>query len=87
MRIEAALGRGVLKVAQDMQEADMSATDMITILTPILRSTGKDLNDKDVGNIIWEQGFAEALRAVAEVMAFILTSGSNEGNVVEAGSQ
>lgn len=84
MRIETALGRGILKVANELQDANMSAMEMVTILTPILRSSGKDLSEKDVGNLIWENGIAEGLRCIAEVIAFILSSGSDEGNVMGA---
>ncbi len=83
MRIEAAIGKSILKVANSLQQADMSSQEMIMILTPVLRSSGQDLKDKDVGNLIWEAGFTEGLRAVAEVIAFII-SGGNEGNVMEA---
>lgn len=79
MRIEASIGKGILKVAQGLSESEMSATEMVAILTPILRSSGKDLKDKDVANIIWDAGFAEGLKAVAEVIAFIIRG--NEGNV------
>ena len=82
MRIETAIGKGILKVAQGLSVGEMSATEMVAILTPILRSGGKDLKEKDVANIIWEAGFAEGLKAVAEVIAFVI--GGNEGNEAEA---
>lgn len=83
MRIEASIGKGILKVAQGLSEGEMSATEMIAILTPILRSSGKDLKDKDVSNIVWDAGFAEGLKAVAEVIAFVIGgAGGNEGNEV-----
>ena len=84
MRIETALGRGILKIAGDLQDANMSALEMITILLPVLRSSGRDFTEKQVGELIWEHGFAEGLKAIAEIMAFMLTKGNNEGNVVEA---
>lgn len=83
MRIETATGKGILKIANGLQEADMSALEMVSILTPVLRTSGKDLKDKDVANLIWEAGFADGLRVIAEVIAFII-SGGDEGNVAKA---
>ena len=83
MRIETATGKGILKIASGLQEADMSALEMVAILTPVLRSSGKDLKDKDVSSLIWEAGFADSLRAIAEVITFVI-SGGDEGNVAKA---
>lgn len=83
MRIETALGKSILKLANSLSEADMSTQEMLSVLTPVLRSSGQDLKEKDVASLIWEAGFPEGMRAVAEVIAFVITGG-NEGNVVEA---
>ena len=83
MRIESSVGRGVLKVAQQLSEGDMSATNMVAILTPILRTSGKDYSEKDVANLIWENGFSEGLKAVAEVIAYIISGGTPMGNEAE----
>ena len=48
MRIETSVGKGILKIAQGLSEGDMSATSMVAILTPILRTTGKDYSEKEV---------------------------------------
>ena len=85
MRIEQNCGRGILTIANGLSKAEMSAQDMIAILTPILRSSGEDLKDRDVGRIIWEAGITEGLRVIAEVIAFIIGGDDNEGNVVAAG--
>ena len=83
MRIETALGKSILKLANSLSEADMSTQEMLSVLTPVLRSSGQDLKEKDVASLIWEAGFPEGMRAVAEVIAFVITGGT-EGNVVEA---
>ena len=77
MRVEANTGRGILKIANGLQDADLSAQDMVSIITPILRSSGADLKDKDVQKLIWEAGFAEGIRLVAEVIVFIIGDGDN----------
>jgi hypothetical protein len=80
MRIETSVGKGILKIAQGLSEGDVSATSMVAILTPILRTTGKDYSEKEVSAIIWENGFAEGLKAVAEVIAYIISGGNPMGN-------
>lgn len=85
MRIETNLNKSILAVANSLQSADMTAQQMIGFLTPVLRSSGEDVKDADVKKMIWEAGMADALRVIAEVIAFIL--GANEGNVTEAASE
>ena len=85
MRIEQNCGRGILTIANGLSNAEMSAQDMISILTPVLRSCGEDLKDKDVGRIIWDAGLTEGLRVIAEVIAFIIGGEDQEGNVAAAG--
>ena len=87
MRIETNLGKGVLKIAQELQNAEMSATQMVSILTPVLRSSGADLKDRDVANLIWEAGFAEGLKIIAEIIVFVIGAGDDEGNVLKAVGQ
>ena len=87
MRIETNVGRGILKIAQGLQDAEMSAAEMISILTPVLRSSGADLKDREVGNIIWDAGFAEGLRVIAEIIVSIIGGDDNEGNELKAVKQ
>jgi len=82
MRIEANAGRGILKIANGLQDADLSAADMVSILTPVIRSSGTDVKDRDVQKMIWDAGFSEGIRAVAEVIVHII--GGDEGNEMEA---
>ena len=84
MRIEQNCGRGILTIANGLSKAEMSTQDMVSIMTPVLRSSGEDLKDNDVGKIIWEAGLTEGLRVIAEVVAFII-GGEDQGNVVAAG--
>jgi hypothetical protein len=82
MRIEGNAGRGILKIANGLQDADLSAADMVSILTPVIRSSGTDVKDRDVQKMIWDAGFSEGIRAVAEVIVHII--GGDEGNEMEA---
>lgn len=80
IRIETAIGKSILKVASDLQNADMTALQMVAFLTPVLRSSGEDIREKDVQALLWEAGLPEGLRAIAEVIAFIIGGSDNEGN-------
>lgn len=86
MRIETNIGGALLKLANNMQSADISAAQIIQVLTPVIRSSGEDVKDADVKRIVWDAGIAEGLRAVAEVIAFIVSGGEAvvEGNDLEA---
>jgi hypothetical protein len=72
MRIEQNIGGSLLKLATKMQEADISAAQVVSILTPVIRSSGKDIKDNDVKKLVWDAGVTEGVRAVAEIIAFIV---------------
>ena len=86
MRIETAIGKSIIKLANTMQEGDMTALEMVAFLTPVLRSSGADVKDRDVQKIIWEAGITNAMMSVAEVITFIVAGNDDEGNEVEAAS-
>ena len=84
MRIERQLGKGIVKIAQSLSEADISASDIIAILTPVIRAGGNSIDDKEVGNAVWEAGLAQGIAACSEILAQALGAGGNEGNDDEA---
>jgi hypothetical protein len=85
MRIETNIGRSLLKIANDMQTGDISGLQIISILTPVIRSSGSDVKDADVKKLVWEAGVAEGLRCVAEVIAFVLGGADDDaGNEQQA---
>jgi len=84
IRIETAIGKSILKVASDLQNADMTALQMVAFLTPVLRSSGEDIREKEVQNLLWQAGLPDGLRVIAEVIAFIIGGSDNEGNEVAA---
>lgn len=81
MRIERQLGKGIVKIAQRLSEADISVTDILTIITPVIRAGGNDIKEKDLQPIIWEAGLTEGIRVCGEVIAIALGHEENEGNV------
>jgi DhnA family fructose-bisphosphate aldolase class Ia len=86
MRIERSLGKGIVKIAQSMSEADVSVTDIVAILTPVIRAGGNDVSEKDVGEAIWDAGLAQGIAVCGEVLGQALGAGGDEGNEEEAGA-
>jgi|TARA_Y100000114_G_scaffold149650_1_gene164068 hypothetical protein len=80
LRIEQACGLSVLKIAQALSEGALTTTQIISILTPVIRGGGNDVNEKDIGNAIWDGGLAEAIKCVGEIVGVILSAGGDEGN-------
>jgi hypothetical protein len=80
MRIETSVGLGVLRIAQDLSRGDISASKIVSILTPVLRTSGKDFSEKEVGALVWEGGLTQGLQTVAEVMGHIISGGGSVGN-------
>lgn len=85
MRIEQNLGGSLLKLANQMQDADISGFQMVSILTPVLRSSGADLKDADVKKVIWDAGVTASITAVAEIIAFIVGGDQDEVGNEQAG--
>lgn len=84
MRIETALGKGVVKIAHSLQDADISLMEIVAIITPVIRAGGNDVTEKDIGQAVFEAGLAEGMRVAAEVLATALTAGNQSGNEVVA---
>ena len=84
MRIESALGKGVVKIAHSLQDADISLFEIVAILTPVIKAGGNDVNEKDIGQAIFEAGLADGMRVAAEILAVALQAGNSSGNEVVA---
>jgi len=79
VKIETAVGCGIIKLAQKMGEADIRMTDIIHVLLQALRGGGNDLKEKDIINIVQDVGIIEATKCVAELVTKSLTADSDEG--------
>lgn len=84
MRIERQMGKGIVKIAQSLSDADISTFEIVQILTPVIRAGGNDVDEKKVGKEIWDAGLATGMAACAEVVASALGAGGDEGNEGEA---
>ena len=84
MRIEQSCGMGIVKVTQALSEGSLTTSQMIAIITPVIRAGGNDISDKQVGEVIWSAGVASGITAVGSVLTSIVSSGGDEGNEEQA---
>lgn len=84
MRIENALGMGIIEVAQNMGNGSSKISEIAVILEQGLRGGGNDLKMRDIQNIMREAGIIESMRAASEIIASGLGSDAveddDEGN-------
>lgn len=85
MRIERSLGKGIIKIASSLSEADISTEQIVNIITPVVRAGGNDIKDVDIKKDLWDAGLAEGIRVCSEIIALVLNAGEDVGNVEEAG--
>ncbi len=78
IQIEDSTGCGIIKLAQNMSEADIKMKDLISVLTPALRGGGNDLQENDVKKLVGEVGIVDSAKAVAQLLTSTLTSNSSE---------
>lgn len=83
-RIETACGQGVVRIAQTLSAGELTTTQMVSILTPVIRAGGNDVSEKKVGEALWDAGLADGMRSIGEILSQVLTSGDDEGNEKEA---
>lgn len=83
VRIESTLGCGLVKIAQRLQEGDLRVSDLLSIITPVVRAGGNDIDQKQIGDVVWQAGLAEGMRVAGEILAMALTAG--EAGKEEAG--
>ena len=87
MRIENSLGKGVVKVAQSMSEGDITISELLAIIKPVIASGGSKIEDKELSQIVWNAGLTEGIRVASEILATALLAGqqgNSEGNVEQA---
>ena len=78
VRIETSLGTPILQLATKVSEANLSVTEISYILFTAIKGGGKDITEKEVNNLIWQVGFADAIRSVGEIIAMALSAGENK---------
>ena len=80
IKIETALGCGIIRTAQKMAEGDVILNDVVQILLPALRGGGNDFKEKDIHNLIQETGIVASTVVAANLLAQTLTEDSEENS-------
>lgn len=84
IRIEQSCGMGIVKVTQALSEGSLTTSQMIAIITPVIRAGGNDISDKQVGEALWAAGVTSGITVVGEILTSILSVGGDEGNEEQA---
>lgn len=84
IRIEQSCGMGIVKVTQALSEGLLTTSQMIAIITPVIRAGGNDVSEKQVGEFLWSAGVTSGITAVGLVLTSILSAGGDEGNEEQA---
>ena len=81
MRIETATQRSFLKLANELSNADFQMQHIVLILQTAIKGGGSKMGDAEIKRLIWDAGLTEALTAVGNIMARVITGGDEqEGN-------
>ena len=79
IRMETILGMSILKLTQQLSEGNMTTSECIAILQPVLKSSQQKLEEAQIKNLVWEHGIANAIRECGKVLTVALSTG-DEGN-------
>jgi len=81
IRIENALGMGIVQATKRLSDGDLTTTQVMAILQPIIRGGGNDITEKDMRTLVWDAGLTDAIRECGKVLIFALSAGKDdEGN-------
>ena len=72
IRIENGIGCSILKLGNKLAQADITMTEIISIITLSLRAGGNDLKDSDVKALVSEIGLIEAIKMAGELVTLAL---------------
>ena len=72
IRIENALGFSILKLGNKLAQADITLTEIISVITLASRSGGNNLQDKEVKKLISQIGLLEAIKMAGELVTLAL---------------
>ena len=60
-----------------------TVTEIVNVLTPIIKGGGNDVDAKQVQQWVWEAGLIEGMRCAGEIVTMALNSGQNENEGAE----
>ena len=72
IRIEQALSCSILKLGNKLAQADITITEIISVITLALRAGGNNLQDKEVKVLVVDIGLLEAIKMAGELVTLAL---------------
>mgnify|MGYP000312301097 CR=1 FL=1 len=72
IRIEQALSCSILKLGNKLAQADITITEIISVITLALRAGGNNLQDKEVKVLVADIGLLEAIKMAGELVTLAL---------------
>ena len=78
IKIENELGKGILELTQEIANAKITISTLVTVLKYALRGGGNDFQDKDIHKIIQNVGIVVASTEVAKLLAATLSDPDSE---------
>tara|TARA_R100000773_G_scaffold44669_1_gene47216 strand:+ start:3123 stop:3407 length:285 start_codon:yes stop_codon:yes gene_type:complete len=72
IRIEQALNCSILKLGNKLAQADITMSEIISIVTLAIRAGGNNIQEKDVKGLIAEIGLLEAIKIAGELVTLAL---------------
>lgn len=86
VRIEEKIGKGLIKIAQDMGDQNVTITTALYIVLQGVRGGGNDISDKDLKASVNDCGISELYQAMAEIMASTIAR-EEEQEDIELGNE
>lgn len=85
IRIESALGRGIIEVLRDLSEGKVLLSEMAQVVRLAVRTSGEDVTEKEIHAGMWQIGSAESMRVVTDILMQVM-GGDNSKEEKEAES-
>lgn len=72
-----------MEIAQSLSNGHLKITEQIAVLLPVIRAGSNDVSEKEVGEMVYQAGIADTLKAIGDVVTIVMSAGQDEGNVQE----
>ena len=82
--METALDKSIMQIAQSLSNGHLKVTEQVSILLPVISAGSNDVSEKEVGEMVYQAGIADTLKAIGDVVTIVMSAGQAEGNVEEA---
>lgn len=79
VRVEQALGRSIIQIAQRLSATEMTVGELIVILLQGIRGGGNDVNEKKIKDLVSDAGLISAMAVAGEIVVAAIGVGDDEG--------